>query len=106
MCDYALSPHSCRDRGWRTFAATLEANDSDPQARLSIRMSGGGEMLVDCVSLMPEDAVCGLFRRDLIERPAAALACHLPHPPQLRRALTPLARSRAIKRPAMRKVEA
>ena len=57
--------------GWRTFAVTLKANASDPQARLSIRMPRGGEMLVDCVSLMPEDAVCGLFRRDLIERLAA-----------------------------------
>jgi len=56
---------------WRTFTATLEANGTDPQARLAIRMSGGGDVFVDCVSLMPEDAVCGLFRRDLMERLAA-----------------------------------
>ena len=56
---------------WRTFAATLEANDSDPQARLAIRMAGGGDMYVDCVSLMPADAVCGIFRRDLMDRLAA-----------------------------------
>ena len=56
---------------WRTFTATLEAKDSDPQARLSIRMANGGDMCVDCVSLMPEDAVCGLFRRDLMDRLAA-----------------------------------
>ncbi len=56
---------------WRTFTATLEANGTDPQARLAIRMSGGGDIFVDCVSLMPEDAVCGLFRRDLMERLAA-----------------------------------
>ena len=56
---------------WRTFAATLEANDDDPQARLAIRMAGGGDMYVDCVSLMPADAVCGIFRRDLMDRLAA-----------------------------------
>ena len=56
---------------WRTFSATLEANDDDPQARLAIRMAGGGDMYVDCVSLMPADAVCGIFRRDLMDRLAA-----------------------------------
>ena len=56
---------------WRTFSAALEANDSDPQARLAIRMAGGGDMYVDCVSLMPADAVCGIFRRDLMDRLAA-----------------------------------
>ena len=59
------------DADWRTFSAELEANDSDPQARLAIRMAGGGDMYVDCVSLMPADAVCGIFRRDLMDRLAA-----------------------------------
>ena len=56
---------------WKTFRVTMAANASDPQARLAVRMAAGGEMDIDCVSLMPDDAVCGLFRRDLMERLAA-----------------------------------
>jgi len=56
---------------WKTFEATLVANDTDPQARLVFRMKNGGELMMDHVSLFPADAVAGLFRRDLIERLAA-----------------------------------
>ena len=56
---------------WQTFTARLVANDTDPHARLAIRMKEGGEMFVDCASLFPEDAVAGLFRKDLIEKLAA-----------------------------------
>ena len=56
---------------WQTFEATLVANDTDPQARLVLRLAEGGEVYADCVSLFPADAVAGLFRRDLIDRLAA-----------------------------------
>ncbi len=56
---------------WQTFEATLVAGDTDPEARLVLRLRNGGEVYADCVSLFPADAVAGLFRRDLIERLAA-----------------------------------
>lgn len=56
---------------WRTFRATLVPNATDPQARLVIRMTTPGRMLVDHVSLFPSDAVAGLFRKDLVEKLAA-----------------------------------
>ena len=56
---------------WREYALELVADDDDPQARLVLRMQQAGELLVDCVSLVPRDAVAGLFRRDLVEKLAA-----------------------------------
>ncbi|MBQ1722439.1 MAG: hypothetical protein II034_01445, partial [Muribaculaceae bacterium] len=60
---------------WRTFDATLVANDDDAQARLVFRIVDDGAQLstfqIDHVSLFPADAVAGLFRRDLVERLAA-----------------------------------
>lgn len=53
---------------WRTHELVLTADDSDPQARLVIRLREGGEMYLDCVSMFPADAVAGLFRRDLVEK--------------------------------------
>lgn len=63
---------------WKTFNVTLVANDTDPQARLAFRFlpnrKGGRcgmEAQLDHVSLMPADAVAGLFRSDLVEKLAA-----------------------------------
>ena len=63
---------------WKTFNATLVANDDDPQCRLAIRLlpnrKGGRcgmEAQIDHISLFPADAVAGLFRRDLMEKLAA-----------------------------------
>ena len=63
---------------WKTFNVTLVANDTDPQARLTFRLlpnrKGGRcgmEAQLDHASLMPADAVAGIFRRDLMERLAA-----------------------------------
>ena len=60
---------------WRTFDATLVANDDEAQARLLFRIVDDGAQLstfqIDHVSLFPADAVAGLFRRDLVEKLAA-----------------------------------
>ena len=56
---------------WKTYRLTLRAKESDPAARLAIRMTKGGSFDIDCVSLMPGDAVGGLFRRDVMKRLAA-----------------------------------
>ncbi len=58
-------------KDFKTFTASFSPNADEPQGRLVIRMKQGGELLVDCVSLFPRDAVCGLFRRDLVEKLAA-----------------------------------
>lgn len=57
--------------GWKTFAATLTANDDDPTARFVLRAKAAGAVDVDCVSVFPGDAVAGLFRKDLMDRLAA-----------------------------------
>ena len=56
---------------WQRFSVALVPNDDDPQARLVLRLKEGGEIFIDCVSMFPDDAVCGIFRRDLMERLAA-----------------------------------
>lgn len=63
---------------WKDVTAKLVANDSDPQCRLVIRLfaapQDGGkirEAQLDHVSLFPDAAVAGLFRRDLVQKLAA-----------------------------------
>lgn len=56
---------------WQKFSVALVPNDDDPQARLVLRLKEGGEIFIDCVSMFPDDAVCGIFRRDLVDRLAA-----------------------------------
>lgn len=56
---------------WQKFSVTLVPNDDDSQARLVLRLKEGGEMYIDCVSMFPDDALCGIFRRDLVEKLAA-----------------------------------
>lgn len=53
---------------WQKFSVALVPNDDDTQARLALRLKEGGEMIIDCVSMFPDDALCGIFRRDLVEK--------------------------------------
>ena len=53
---------------WQNFSVTLVPNDDDKQARLVLRLKEGGEMYIDCVSMFPDDALCGIFRCDLVEK--------------------------------------
>ena len=53
---------------WQKFSVTLVPSDDDKQARLVLRLKEGGEMYIDCVSMFPDDALCGIFRRDLVEK--------------------------------------
>ena len=53
---------------WQRFSVTLVPNDDDAQARLVLSLKDGGEIFIDCVSMFPDDALCGIFRRDLVER--------------------------------------
>ncbi len=56
---------------WRTFRVRLAATDGDPRAQLVLRLKEAGDLYVDCVSLFPDDAVAGLFRKDLVAKLAA-----------------------------------
>ncbi len=63
---------------WKTFNVSFVAQDTDPRCCLAFRFYPSDtrdntihEVQMDHVSLFPANAVCGLFRRDLIERLSA-----------------------------------
>ena len=61
-------------------AAPWSASGATPRARLALLAQDTGRGGVDYVSLIPEDAVCGVFRPDLLEvlRPCGRIFCAFP----------------------------
>ena len=60
-----------RGGGWAQYTAELTSRRGASDARLELVLPGGGELWLDHVSLVPSDAVGGLFRRDVFESIAA-----------------------------------
>jgi len=56
---------------WADVSLTLKAVATDSRCSLVFRTAADEDFEVDCVSLMPGDAVNGLWRRDVFERLAA-----------------------------------
>lgn len=60
------------DRAWHRYNTTIHVLDdtvhTESTAWLQIILLDPGEVILDGVSLMPSDAVAGLFRRDIFER--------------------------------------
>lgn len=52
---------------WTCYSGALVCQRGDAQARLALLAQDTGRVEVDYVSLIPEDAVCGVFRPDLLE---------------------------------------
>ena len=55
------------DGKWRRFTFTVRAKADCARAQFRFTLSAPGTIHVDWFSLMPEDAVLGIFRRDLVE---------------------------------------
>ncbi len=54
------------DGEWHRYSARVKANADADGAEFAFRLARAGMVHVDCFSLMPEDAVLGVFRRDLV----------------------------------------
>ncbi|MGN0504934.1 MAG: alpha-L-arabinofuranosidase C-terminal domain-containing protein [Lachnospiraceae bacterium] len=56
----------CHD-GWKRYELVLTAQATVRAASFVMLLAGAGEVEFDCISMMPESAVCGVFRKDLAE---------------------------------------
>ena len=54
------------DGKWHKYAFVLKCKQSAERADFVFRLAKAGTVHVDCFSLMPENAVLGVFRRDLV----------------------------------------
>lgn len=61
----------CRCNDWIKYDAVLTADDDVAGAKFTIALDGEGVIEFDLISMIPEDAVKGIFRRDLYEALAA-----------------------------------
>ena len=52
---------------WKKYEVTFFAPKTIEKAKIAFIFSSGGEADFDFISLFPDDAVCGLFRKDLAE---------------------------------------
>ena len=55
------------DGKWRKYSFRLKCKEDVERADFCFRLLKAGAVHVDCFSLMPENAVLGVFRRDLVE---------------------------------------
>ena len=55
------------DGKWHKFSYTVRAKRACARAQFRLTLSSAGTLHADWFSLMPEDAVLGIFRRDLVE---------------------------------------
>lgn len=55
------------DGKWRKFSFRLKAKADADRADFAFVMGGAGTVHLDCFSLIPENAIKGVFRRDLVE---------------------------------------
>lgn len=53
------------DGKWRKFSFTLKSKTDAEKADFAFTLGGAGTVHVDCFSLIPENAILGIFRRDL-----------------------------------------
>lgn len=53
---------------WKKYTVTLKAGQTMKKALFAMIFETAAQIDFDCISLFPEDAVCGLFRKDLVEK--------------------------------------
>lgn len=53
--------------GWKKYSCVLESYENTNAADFVVGMTKTGKMAFDQFSMMPGDAVCGVFRKDLVE---------------------------------------
>lgn len=59
---------SVDEDGWKQYSAVLIPSNDVKQADFVVSLGGEGKMMFDYFSMMPEDAVLGIFRKDLAEK--------------------------------------
>ena len=64
---YAEAPLATANGEWKAYPFTLRPATTDPHARFALLFGGEGDLWIDRVSLMPEDAVDGV-RADVFEK--------------------------------------
>lgn len=57
----------CREKTWNRYETVLTAQEDIQGARFEIILDGAGIMEFDLISMIPDDAVAGIFRRDLFD---------------------------------------
>ncbi|MDD7270104.1 MAG: alpha-L-arabinofuranosidase C-terminal domain-containing protein [Treponema sp.] len=57
----------CDTKEWKQYTAELTADDSVQGALFEIALTAAGCVEFDLISMIPEDAVAGVFRKDLFE---------------------------------------
>ncbi len=55
------------DGKWRRYSFCLKAKEDADRGDFALTLAGGGTIHLDCFSMIPENAIRGLFRRDLAE---------------------------------------
>lgn len=66
--EYYLTEVSLCSTEWKQYTVTFKAKETVRRALFAMTFAEECEADFDCISLFPEDAVCGLFRRDLAEK--------------------------------------
>lgn len=56
-----------KNTGWKKYSCVLESYENTNAADFVVGMTKSGKMAFDQFSMMPADAVCGVFRKDLVE---------------------------------------
>ncbi len=62
-----ISQRNPASSSWKKYSLTIKSAYPILSGTFGIRLSMPGEIDFDCISMMPEDAVCGVFRKDLAE---------------------------------------
>lgn len=64
-CSHSITPKFSTD--WTKYSFTLTAENDIKNAQLIIELTNEGVIDFDMISLMPKDAVSGIFRKDLFD---------------------------------------
>ena len=65
---HILTEVSINDCNWHNYSASFTVKETVRYALFAVLFENAVEADFDCISLFPEDAVCGLFRKDLAEK--------------------------------------
>ena len=60
-------PGRCREKDWIRYEALLTAQEDICGAAFEIILNGAGVIEFDLISMIPDDAVAGIFRKDLFD---------------------------------------
>lgn len=56
------------DRNWKKYEVICKTDTTVRNGLFAILLKEAGEVCFDCISMFPQDAVCGVFRKDLADK--------------------------------------